>query len=89
MKHVWMYYTQYRHVSAEDAKKTIALYKPFPNNSCMQCHSTTLDLWNAVPDHKAVLEAVRTDRVSCASNGCHGLAHPNARFDGGTGEGKQ
>jgi cytochrome c-type protein NapC len=79
LKHVWMYYRYYRNVSAQDAKKTIALYKPYPNDNCMQCHSTTLDLWKAVPDHKSALEAVRADRVSCASSGCHGFAHPNAR----------
>jgi len=79
LEHVWRYYTEYLHVSAEEAKKTIALYKPFPNASCMQCHSTTVGLWNAVPDHKAALDAVRAGRVSCASAGCHGYAHPNAR----------
>jgi cytochrome c-type protein NapC len=79
MKHVWMYYTQYLGVSAEEAKKTIHLYKPYANDNCMQCHSTTLDLWKAVPDHKAALDAVRADRLSCASVGCHGYAHPNAR----------
>lgn len=82
MRHVWLYYTQYRNVSAEDAKKTIRLLKPYPNDNCMQCHSTTLDLWNAVPDHKSSLDAVRADRLSCASVGCHGYAHPNARPPG-------
>ena len=82
LKHVWKYYTGYMNVTAQEAKKTIRLYKPYPNDSCMQCHSTTLDLWNAVPDHKAALEAVRADRLSCASTGCHGYAHPNARPPG-------
>jgi NapC/NirT cytochrome c family, N-terminal region len=82
MKHVWMYYTQYRNVSAEEAKNTIRLYEPYPNTNCMQCHSTTLALWNAVPDHKAALDAVRAGSVSCASVGCHGYAHPNSRPPG-------
>jgi hypothetical protein len=81
MKHVWKYYTEYRNVSAEEAKKTIRLYEPFPNESCMQCHSTTLTLWNAVPDHKAAGGAARKDGVSCSSQGCHGYAHPNARSE--------
>jgi hypothetical protein len=79
LEHVWKYYTGYVHVSAEEAKKTIRLYKPFPNDSCMQCHSTTLALWKAVPDHKASLDDVRGGHVSCGSAGCHGYAHPNAR----------
>jgi hypothetical protein len=78
MKHAWMYYTQYLNVSVEEATKRIRLYKPYPNDSCMQCHSTTLDLWLAVPDHKSSLDDVRAGRVSCASVGCHGYAHPNA-----------
>ena len=76
MKHVWMYYTRYRGVSADDAKKTIALYKPFPNAACMECHSSTVELWKAVPDHKASLDDTRAGRMGCASEGCHGFAHP-------------
>ena len=81
MKHFWLYYTQYRGVSAEQAKDRIHLYKPYANENCMQCHSTTDTLWLAVPDHTAALAAVRTNQVSCASAGCHGFAHPNAQPD--------
>jgi cytochrome c-type protein NapC len=77
MKHVWMYYTQYRTTPIEDANETIALYEPFPNENCMQCHSTQLNLWQRVPDHRAALADVRAERVSCASAGCHGTAHPS------------
>lgn len=79
MKHVWKYYTEYLHVSAEDAKKTIVLYKPFENATCIHCHSTTVEIWGSVPDHVASLAAIRSDKLSCASVGCHGYAHPNAR----------
>lgn len=76
MRHVWLYYTQYRETPLEEAKKTIRLRAPYPNDNCMQCHSTRDQLWLKTPDHKASLEDVRTDRMSCASAGCHGLAHP-------------
>ncbi len=76
MRHVWLYYTQYRDVPLEQAKKTITLRAPFPNDTCMQCHSTRDDLWLKVTDHKASLDDVRADRMSCASAGCHGRAHP-------------
>ena len=76
MKHVWKYYTEYRTTSLEEARKTIHLYEPYPNQSCMQCHSTQTALWLTVPDHKASLEDVRASRISCASGGCHGFAHP-------------
>ena len=76
MKHVWMYFTEFRNTSLEEAKKTIHLYKPYPNDNCMQCHSTDLALWQGHPDHKAALQDVRDGRMSCASAGCHGYAHP-------------
>jgi len=28
------------------------------------------------PDHKSTLDDVRSGRLSCASGGCHGFAHP-------------
>ncbi|CAN5309636.1 hypothetical protein BH09MYX1_BH09MYX1_33560 [soil metagenome] len=81
MRHVWYYYTEYKDVSLAEAKKTIHIRKPFPNDTCMQCHSTELAVWNAVPDHKASLDEVRSGRLSCASGGCHGFAHPFTKPD--------
>jgi cytochrome c-type protein NapC len=74
-RHVWLYTTEYRNV-ARHAKRTIVLRKPYPNDNCMQCHSTKLDFWLQLPDHKSALEDVRSGRLSCASGGCHGFAHP-------------
>jgi hypothetical protein len=79
LRHVWLYYTQYRTTPIEEARNTIHLRAPFPNDNCMQCHSTQDLLWLKVPDHRAALDDVRADRVSCASRGCHGFAHPNFR----------
>lgn len=79
MRHVWLYYTQYRSTTLQEAKNTIHLRQPFPNDNCMQCHSTEDLIWLRLPDHRAALDDVRADRVSCASKGCHGLAHPNFR----------
>jgi hypothetical protein len=77
MRHVWMNLTAYRGVSLDEGKKTIHLRDPWDmNGNCMQCHSTRDPLWLKVPDHKSVLDDVRAARVSCASAGCHGLAHP-------------
>lgn len=77
MMHVYNYYLGgYGAMSIEDAKKTIRLNQAYPNTNCMQCHSTMGALWMGQPDHKASLEDVRAGRVSCASAGCHGVAHP-------------
>jgi len=76
MRHVWLYYRRYRQIPIDEAKKTIRLRAPYPNDNCIQCHSTKDDLWLKKADHKASLAAVREGHISCASAGCHGLAHP-------------
>jgi hypothetical protein len=76
LRHVWLYYTEYRLTPMAEARETIRLRAPYPNDNCMQCHSTRDTLWLKTPDHKASLDDVRAGRVSCASVGCHGLAHP-------------
>jgi cytochrome c-type protein NapC len=76
MRHVWLYYTEYRTTPLDEAKRTIKIRRPFPNDNCMQCHSTEVKLWGDVPDHRALVQDLRAERVSCASAGCHGLAHP-------------
>jgi cytochrome c-type protein NapC len=79
MRHVWLYYTEYRSMPIEQAKEEIHLLRPFPNENCMHCHSTTGTIWNQVPDHASSLPAIKQDKISCASEGCHGYAHPNFR----------
>jgi cytochrome c-type protein NapC len=76
LKHVFHYYDSYVGVPFDEAKKRIHLYKPMPNATCMHCHSTTPEIWKRAPDHVASLDDVRSDKVSCASGGCHGYAHP-------------
>jgi cytochrome c-type protein NapC len=87
MRHVWLYLTEYRSTPLEEAKKTIKLREPGKmNGNCMQCHSTDDALWLKVADHRSSLEDERAGRVGCASEGCHGLAHPffRAPDQGGT-----
>jgi cytochrome c-type protein NapC len=76
MRHVWLYYTEFSSMPLEESRKKIHLVKPYPNENCMQCHSTSNPLWQKSPDHKASLQDVREGRISCASEGCHGFAHP-------------
>jgi nitrate/TMAO reductase-like tetraheme cytochrome c subunit len=84
MRHVWLYVTEFRNMSLAEAKKTIHLRKPFPNQNCMQCHSTQLTVWQRVPDHRSSLEDLRSERISCASSGCHGFAHPSTKSEAAT-----
>lgn len=82
MRHVWLYYTQFRTMSLEDARANIHLVKPYPNANCIHCHSTELQGWQRVPEHRAAMQDVRAQRISCAGPGCHGFAHPFSKPDG-------
>ncbi len=76
MRHVYLYYTRFYKMDIKTALAEIRLRKPFANASCMRCHSTEDPLWLKLGDHRASLEALRSGRVSCVSDGCHGPSHP-------------
>jgi nitrate/TMAO reductase-like tetraheme cytochrome c subunit len=76
MRHVYEYYTHYRKVDVRDAVFEIELYKPMANVACTRCHSTEVRYWLEVGDHRSSLEGLRSGKVSCASDGCHGPSHP-------------
>ncbi|MDB4946950.1 MAG: hypothetical protein JWP97_6484 [Labilithrix sp.] len=82
MRHVWLYYTEFHGMSLEEAREKIHIRKPFPNANCMHCHSTELQGWQRVAEHRAVVQDVRAQRISCASPGCHGFAHPFSKANG-------
>jgi nitrate/TMAO reductase-like tetraheme cytochrome c subunit len=77
MRHVYEYYLGgYDKMSLQQALKVIHLRKPYDNLNCRQCHTTTLRGWRSVPDHEALKTELFSNKVSCASAGCHGFAHP-------------
>jgi cytochrome c-type protein NapC len=76
MKHVYMYLTEFMWMSVDEALPKVHIARPFKNDNCMQCHSTTGNIWNDVSDHRGLLDDLRTGQTSCASAGCHGYAHP-------------
>lgn len=78
LRHVWMYYSEYRTIPVADAIPTIHLYKPFPNATCIHCHSMETPGWTSIPEHVSGAELVQAGTLSCASAGCHGPAHPFA-----------
>jgi len=83
MRHVWLYYTEFSSMSLEEAKTKIHLVKPYDNSTCMHCHSTELQGWLRIAEHSASVQEVREQRISCASPGCHGFAHPFSKPDAG------
>jgi cytochrome c-type protein NapC len=86
MRHVYLYYLGgYRGMSMAEAKREIHLAKPYDNLNCRECHSTTAQVWKQVPDHQALKQELFENRVSCASAGCHGFAHPFTKGPDGLG----
>lgn len=82
LRHVYEYYLGgYREMSLENALKVIKLRKPYDNQNCRQCHTQTAEFWQGVPDHRALAAELQANRVSCASAGCHGYAHPFTKPD--------
>jgi nitrate/TMAO reductase-like tetraheme cytochrome c subunit len=76
MHHVYGYLNEYSALTLDEALPKLELFKPFPNDNCMQCHSTTTREWLSIQDHSSSLVDVRNGEISCASQGCHGYAHP-------------
>lgn len=79
LKHVFVYFMKHRNTPLDEALQAIEIYEPFQNQACMQCHSTEAPAWDDVPDHKGATDDVRAEEVSCASEGCHGPAHPYSK----------
>lgn len=77
LMHVYRYYFEgYSSMSLAEANRTIRLVKPYNNVNCRQCHTTSLHDWKRVPEHGALEQELAENKVSCASAGCHGYAHP-------------
>ncbi len=77
MSHVYHYYLGgYRDWSLERFHAEVRISKPYPNANCQQCHSGALASFRDVKEHRAMVEELRANRISCASAGCHGVAHP-------------
>jgi nitrate/TMAO reductase-like tetraheme cytochrome c subunit len=76
LKHVWHYWKTYGDLTIEEAVPRIHIYQPFPNSTCMHCHSTKVPSFERVSDHAGLREEIVSGKIGCASEGCHGPAHP-------------
>jgi cytochrome c-type protein NapC len=77
LRHVYLYYLGgYKRMTVEEAKKEIHLVKPYDNTNCRQCHTGSLHDWSKVSEHRSFEKELASNKVSCASAGCHGYAHP-------------
>jgi nitrate/TMAO reductase-like tetraheme cytochrome c subunit len=76
LRHVYEYTLNFHQLTLEEALPKIHIRSPFPNSTCIRCHSTENPLWNKVGEHASTLVEIRAGTTSCASAGCHGAAHP-------------
>ncbi len=74
------YTLNFHDLTFEEALPKMVIPKPFPNSTCVRCHSTRNPLWLAVGEHASTLArtraGTRAGTLSCASVGCHGPPHP-------------
>lgn len=76
MRHVYEYLFHYYDTPNEEFQATVNIRRPFQNTACMRCHSTQNPLFEKIGDHASTRDDIRSGKVSCASDGCHGPAHP-------------
>ena len=72
LKHVYIYY-----LGTPPAPEKIKLYDPYNNRECLHCHLGARSfeegaVHNADP---ATLPAIKANKLSCISSGCHDVAH--------------
>jgi cytochrome c-type protein NapC len=72
LRHVYVHY-----LGTPPAPEAIRLYDPFNNRECLHCHLGARSfeegaVHNADP---ALLSAVKANKVSCVSSGCHDVVH--------------
>ena len=66
------------------APENIKLYKPFNNRECLHCHAGARSfeegaVHTADPD---LLPAIKANKTSCISSGCHDVVHDVAKLKG-------
>jgi cytochrome c-type protein NapC len=84
MGHVYMFLSEWMFYDRDEVIEKIHIARPFKNENCMQCHSTTGAIWSGTADHAGLLEDLRSGETSCVSAGCHGYAHPFSKPEGET-----
>jgi cytochrome c-type protein NapC len=78
LRHVYVYY-----LGTPPAPENIKLYRPFNNANCLHCHEGARSFeegatHNADP---ATMAAVKSNKLSCMSSGCHETVHDIAHLN--------
>jgi len=62
---------------------TIRLYKPYNNRECLHCHggARSFESSDAHTETDTTMTAIKANRLSCMSSGCHDLVHDVRNLD--------
>jgi cytochrome c-type protein NapC len=65
------------------APDTIQLYKPYNNRECLHCHngSRSFESNDAHTETDTTMAAIKSNRMSCMTSGCHDLVHDVQNVD--------
>ena len=78
LHHVYVHYLR-----KPPAPEAIRLYEPFNNRECLHCHlgARSFEEGAAHTADPELLPAVKANRVSCISSGCHDVVHNVSTLD--------
>jgi cytochrome c-type protein NapC len=72
LRHMYVHY-----IGTEPAPQDIALYQPYNNRECLQCHNGARQ-FEAQPAHNRTPEAltsIKNNTLGCTSSRCHDIVH--------------
>ena len=77
LKHVYVYY-----LGTPPAPQDIKLYHPFSNDNCLHCHlgARSFEEGAVHTADPATLPAIKANKLSCLSSGCHDVVHDIANL---------
>ncbi|MGB6684889.1 MAG: NapC/NirT family cytochrome c [Candidatus Acidiferrum sp.] len=80
LRHLYVYY-----LGKPPLPENIKLYKPFSNQTCLHCHLGARSFEEGVVHNAdpAMLPAIKANKVSCISSGCHDVVHNVGRWGDG------
>jgi cytochrome c-type protein NapC len=77
LRHVYVYY-----LGTPPAPENIKLYQPFNNANCLHCHlgARSFETGATHTADPATMVAIKSNKLSCMSSGCHDLVHDIAHL---------
>jgi cytochrome c-type protein NapC len=77
LRHVYVYY-----LGTPPAPQNIKLYEPFNNRECLHCHlgARSFEEGAVHTADPATLPAIKANKLSCMSSGCHDVVHDIAHL---------